>query len=384
MMHVVTFTNLFPSQRFPRRGIFVQERLRAVLGTGAVSSTVVALRPRLPFASTKQEFALDDMADVPVRYCGVPSFPKLSNWFDPFLWANAAQGAVQDALRGRRSGSIIDAHFLYPDAAAALILGKRLGVPVIASARGSDVNVKCEGMVVRRWVRWLINDSAALVTVSAALRARLIKHGFPAEKLNVIRNGVDISRFYRRDVEECRQFFGVSGRVLAVVGHLLRDKGQHIAVEALEKLPDATLLVVGEGPEWEALHALARRLKVADRVIFTGNLSHLEMPMVYSAADATVLMSAREGMPNVVLESLACGTRVIATDVGGVTEVVDRAELGQIATERSASALVSAVHDLFSNPAEFRVIADCAASLSWGSVAMRQVALYDEVLGQRK
>jgi teichuronic acid biosynthesis glycosyltransferase TuaC len=380
-MNIVTFTNLFPSDRMPRRGIFIQERMRYIASSEDVDVSVVALRPGLPFPGKgEQENPLDDIKAVSVVYQSVPSLPKISNWIDPILWANAAEPAVRAAIAGREHDSLLDAHFLYPDAAAAVILGRRLNIPVVSSARGSDVNVKCENPVMRRWVRWVVEHSAAVITVSQALRDVLESYGSPVAKVQVIRNGVDGQRFRQRDKVECRRRFGVDGTVIATVGHLLEDKGQRLTVEVLPKLPGLTLLLVGEGPDEQYLRERAITLGVADRVVFAGQVSHTDMPLVYSAADVTVLMSLREGMPNVVLESLACGTPVVATGVGGIPEVMTVAAAGMIVKDRSTAALHDALNQLLSRKRDPEATAAVAKALDWESVAIQQIALYQQVM----
>ena len=310
----------------------------------------------------------------------MPALPLITNWIEPWLWANAAERAVRAAIKGRERESVLDAHFLFPDAAAAVILGRRLGIPVVASARGSDVNVKCENHVMRRWVRWVTECSQAVITVSQALRDALIGFGAPAAKLVVIRNGVDSRRFRLRDKTECQQRFGVRGKVIVSVGHLLADKGQRFCVEVLPKLPDVTLLLVGNGPDRHTLQQHARELGVADRVVFAGQVSHADMPLAYAAADVMVLMSAREGMPNVVLESLASGTPVVATRVGGIPEVMNSAAAGVMVEERSSDALYFALDKLLKQPRDSKATAGVAKALDWESVAVQQRALYQRVL----
>jgi glycosyltransferase involved in cell wall biosynthesis len=196
----------------------------------------------------------------------------------------------------------------------------------------------------------------------------------------VIRNGVDGGRFCPRDKGECQRRFGVDGTVIATVGYLHEDKGQRLTVEVLQKLPGVTLLLVGEGPDWQYLRERASALGVADRVVFAGQVSHTDMPLVYSAADVTVLMSAREGMPNVVLESLACGTPVVATGVGGIPEVMTEAAAGVIVKDRSTAALHDALNQLLSRERNPDATAAVAKALDWESVAAQQVALYQQVM----
>ena len=376
-MRLLTYTNLYPSEALPRHGIFVEERLRHLLASGEVNAEVCALRPRNAFGEAAVP-AEELRHGVRVHYVAVPTLPKITNWIDPLLWAGATQSLATRLVGATKDDIILDAHFLYPDAVAAVILGRRLGVPVVMSARGSDVNVKCENPVMRRWVRWAARRCAAVITVSQALAERLAAFGIARDRLHVLPNGVDLEKFQPRPDSGRRP--PEAGTVLLSAGHLLAAKGHHIAVEALPDLPDTSLLIVGEGPEESALKALVEKLGVASRVRFLGYVAHEQMADLYSAADFTVLASANEGMPNVVLESLACGTRVIATDVGGVAEVMTAPEAGSIMKARRPSSVVECVVALRKANHSREATRAFATRLGWDRTVERQLSLYEQVL----
>ncbi len=378
-MRLVTFTNLYPSRDMPRHGIFIEERLRHLLAVADVQAQVIALRPALPRLHLNGA-AVEERIGIKVEYRPVPKVRGLTNWVDPWTWAAAAEPALRQAVENSGEKVILDAHFLYPDGAAAVLLGKRLGLPVVISARGSDVNVKGENPVMRRWMRWAAAHSSAIITVSEALARRLAELRIKPPILQVIPNGVDLEKFRPQDRQASRQRFGVEGKVIASVGHLVDEKGHHFAVEALAKLTDTNLLIVGEGPRKSQLQELAASLGVADRVHFTGLLPHGDMPELYSAADVLVLPSAREGMPNVILESLACGTRVVATAVGGIGEVVRSGQAGVLMGDRSTAGLIDALAELESIPGSIQETREYAAQFGWHDVVGKQVALYRDVL----
>jgi glycosyltransferase involved in cell wall biosynthesis len=309
----------------------------------------------------------------------------LTNWLDPWLWARAAESGVKQILGSRASEIILDAHFLYPDGAAAVILGRCLGLPVVITARGSDVNVKAQNAVMRRWIRWSARNCSAIVTVSQALADSLGELGIVATVLEVLPNGVDLDKFRPQDRDACRAEFGLSGKVVVSVGHLVPEKGHQIAIEAIVTLPDVELLIVGEGPERASLERQAHKLGVERRVRFLGLVPHRDMAKIYNLADALVLPSLREGMPNVILESIACGTRVVATDVGGIGEVIVSPVAGRLMRERTAAALSEALAAVLSEEVPVARIRAFAERFGWSAVIDRQLALYRRVLDpQRK
>lgn len=319
-------------------------------------------------------------AGIPVHYVNVPTLPAVTNWIDPWLWASAAEGVVKAHVAHSTEDTILDAHFLYPDGVAAALIGARLGIPTVVTARGSDVNVKGENPVMRRWMKWAGSHCAAIITVSQALADRLAQHGIEAPIVEVLQNGVDLRKFRPLDRAACRARYGARGRVLVSVGHLLADKGHHIAIEALAGMADTMLLIVGNGPQRAELTRLADKYGVASRVKFLGLVDHKDMPEVYNAADVLTLPSVREGMPNVILESLACGTPVVATNVGGIGEVITSPAAGELMTERSAAALREAVEALTARRVTLAETRAFAEQFGWGRIVDRQLELYRTVV----
>lgn len=384
-MRLLLYTNLFPSEELPRHGIFVEERLRHLVATGHIDAKVCALRPRNLFRRTAStahdgQGPTESRHGVHVTYVDVPTLPLVTNWIDPILWARASKKAALNLAGKSRSGFILEAHFLYPDAVAAVILARQMGVPVVMTARGSDVNIKCENPVMRRWVRWAAQRANAVVTVSQALADRLQAIGIAADKLHVLPNGVDLEKF--RPIEDARSRAGLEEErtVLVSVGHLLEAKGHHIAIEALASLPGATLLIVGQGPREDTLRKLAAKCGVAARVRFLGHVPHNQLAEIYSAADFTILASENEGMPNVMLESLACGTRVIATDVGGVSEVITDSVGGAILRTRSGKSVVQSVNSLIGDRNDRVRTRLFSQRFAWQGVIQRQIKFYEKLL----
>src|SRR5262249_45462330 len=145
-----------------------------------------------------------------------------------------------------------------------------------------------------------------------------------------IPNGVDTSMFYPRRNGDPKNRLGLipSTPLIVSAGYLIERKGHHKVIRALKALCDrgnAVHLAVAGGPGAEgqfepALRKLTRELGLEDRVHFLGHISQDDLAELMSAADVVCLASSREGWPNVVNESLACGTPVVATDIGGVPD----------------------------------------------------------------
>jgi teichuronic acid biosynthesis glycosyltransferase TuaC len=316
------------------------------------------------------------------RYPVVPKFGmSLAPWLMyramlPFLRRLEATQARPDA---------IDAHYLYPDGVVAAWLGRRFGLPVVITARGTDVNLLPQYVVPRRLMQGAIRDAAALIAVSAAIRQALIALGAAPGKVTVLRNGVDTSLFRPpADRAAARAALGLSRPTLISVGLLIERKGHHLAIQAMPALPAFALLIVGEGPERAELESLARRLGVQDRVRLLGARPHAELPALYGAADALVLASSREGWANVLLEAMACGTPVVASNIWGNPEVVQSHEAGLLMEARTPDAIASAVNRLFAAPPDRAATRAYAERFGWDETTQGQLRLFQEILARRK
>lgn len=383
-LRTVTYSSMYPSAALPRNGLFVEQRLLQLLSSGQVETTVVSPVPWFPlkhprfggyarFARVARSERRDGVTVVHPRY---PVIPKVGMGVAPWLMARATARAVRRVARESGPVGLIDAHYFYPDGVAAILLGRRLGIPVVITARGTDVNVIPRYRLPRRWIRWAARQAAGLIAVSEALGQRLQDLGIPSDRITVLRNGVDLDRFRPVDREAARARLGLRRRTLLSVGNLIAGKGHHFAVEALAALPETDLLIVGEGVMSGFLERQARELGLQDRVRLIGGVPHEQMPDCYRAADALVLASAREGMPNVVLESLACGTPVVATRVGGIPEVVRAPEAGVLMRERSGEALADAVKELSRRAPDRAETRRYAERFDWDETTRGQIDVF--------
>ncbi len=387
-MRLLTFSTLFPHAARPNHGIFVENRLRHLLASGQVTSTVLAPVPWFPSRSAVfGEWALHAAAPAAETRHGIeilhpryPVIPRLGMTAAPWLLYRAMLPVVARLLAGGRPFDAIDAHYIYPDGVAATWLGKRFGLPVVMTARGTDVNLIPRYARPRRLIQNAIHDCAAMVAVSAALKQVLIDLGAPDDKVTVLRNGVETSLFRPpEDRAAIRHALGVGGRVLISVGGLIERKGHHRTIEAMRALPGYTLLIVGEGPERARLSGLIAQFGLNDRVRLLGPRPHASLPGLYGAADASVLASSREGWANVLLESMACGTPVIAADIWGNPEVVRAPEAGVIYAPNTADGIAGGVRRLFAALPAREATRAYAEPFSWDETTEGQLALFRRV-----
>ena len=393
-MRILTFSSLYPNRAMPNFGIFVENRLRHLVGSSDIDVRVVAPVPWSPgrhpsfgsyarWACVPREEQRHGLTILHPRYPRLPRYGLQSQALLMAAWS-------YDTLRRlRREGfdfDLIDAHFYYPTGVAALLLGQWLDRPVVITARGSDINdYPHRYPLVRRMIAATARRAAASIAVSGALGQQLVALGAPPERVHVLRNGVDLDAFRPLDRAKARRRLGLQdGPLLASIGHLIERKGHHLAIEALTALEGYRLVVVGEGPDRAGLAALATRLGVAERVRFLGEIAHTDLAQVYSAADLLVLASSREGWANVLLEAMACGTPVVAAAVEGVGELVTSPAAGRILDERSAAAVVRAVQAVMADPPPRAATRRHAEAFSWDATSAGQLALFRDVVAARK
>jgi teichuronic acid biosynthesis glycosyltransferase TuaC len=390
-IRILSFSTLYPNPEAPYHGIFVENRLRHLTGSGEVAAMVVAPVPWFPFeheafgryasfARVPREERRHGLAVLHPRY---PVIPKVGMSSAPVLMYAALRKLFAEILKARFSFDLIDAHYFYPDGVAAVLLGRRLGKPVVITARGTDVNLLPEYRVPRRLVRWAATQSAGVIAVSEALRERLIELGVPGGRVQVLRNGVDLALFAPQDRAAARRELGLDadGPVVLSVGWLIPRKGQDLAIRAVAAMPEVTLLIVGEGAQAPALKRLAAQLGLSGRVRFLGSMPHERLAQVYSAADVLLLASSREGLPNVVLEALACGTPVVTSAVWGTAEVV-APQAGRLVKERTPEAIAGALRALLAAPPPRAAVRAHAERFAWGPTTAGQIRLFKSILGR--
>lgn len=389
-VRTLLFSTLYPSAVRPTHGIFVETRLRELLKTGAVDTRVVAPVPWFPSRNARWgDYAR--MASTPLRETrhGIdvrhPRYlvvPKVGMTVSPVLLAWAARPAVQALIDDGFDFDLIDAHYYYPDGVAAALLARWFGKPFCVTARGTDLNLIPQHALPKAMIRWASKQADASIGVCSALMDVLRGwRDVDSSRLHVMRNGVDLQRFRPWPQAEMRRELGLSGAPLLLsVGHLIERKGHHLAIDALAALrqqhPQAHLVILGEGPERARLQRQVADLGLQGRVTLAGALPNDQLARWYSAADALVLASSREGWANVLLESMACGTPVVASRIWGTPEVVTTAAAGRLVDDRTGAGFARALADLLAAPPARHQVRAYAEGFSWDATSRAQTDLF--------
>jgi glycosyltransferase involved in cell wall biosynthesis len=378
-MRVLAITKIFPNAAEPFSSPFNRQQLGAL--AGLCDLEILATIPWFPGARALARWSpAGRLVDVPEReqidglevehprFLFVPRLPAISG----VLYAASLLAPVR-ARRGRVD--VVLGSWAYPDGFAAILLAERLGVPAVVKVHGSDINVVAKMKGPRRALSWALPRAARVVAVSRPLADAVAELGVARERIELVRNGVNTSLFCPHDRSQARRTLGLpeDDKIVLYVGRLEREKGVFDLVEAYARMGRArrgvSLVLLGGGVGQSDCERLARQLGVDVRM--PGAVQLAEVPNWLAACDVFTLPSWNEGTPNVVLEALACGRRVVATRVGGVPDVVESAELGELVPPREpamlAEALIRAVRTSY---APERIVGACAPS-TWTESAER-------------
>ncbi len=372
-MRILTITTLYPNAAAPAHGVFVENRMADFADRTGAHVRVIAPVPWFPFdnaafgryAAFARAPAHETRRGIEISHPRYAIPPKVGMTYAATALERAIRKEVQRQVDAGADFDVIDAHYLYPDGVAAARVAADLGKPLILTARGSDVSEIPAFPRQRRMILSAIAVADAVICVAAALKEELVRLGAPAEKVHVLRNGVDLDLFRPRARDAAKAALGVTGRTVASVGHLIDRKGHDLVIDAVAAIPDATLLITGDGPERGALEARAQAAGVTDRTRFLGPRPHNELADVYSAADVLALGSTREGWPNVLLEAMACGTPAVAAPVWGCGEVIAAPAAGRLAEERSPAAFAAALSSILDADWDRAATRTYAEAFSW-------------------
>jgi len=379
-LRILTFTSLYPNRVNPLQGIFIHQRVLHLARRPGNFVEAIAPVPYFPswlplprwrqFSQIPREEEIDG---VRIHYPRYPLLPRISMPAHGMLMYLSSLSLCL-RLHRKKTFDCIDAHFVYPDGFAAVRLGRDLKLPVVVSARGTDINLYSSFRLIRPMLRWTLANAAGAIAVSADLKNKMIALGIPEAKIQVIANGVDTERFQPLDAKSARKQLGISeeGGILVSVGSLIESKGHHLLIAAVAKLaaqfPKLRLYVIGEGVYRAKLEELVREKRLEDKVFLPGNRPNEELPQWFSAADLSCLISSREGWPNVISEALACGTPVLATRIGGIPEIVTSPELGMF-VEREVDSIAAGLEQALTKSWNREEIARRSRSRSWDAVA---------------
>ncbi len=308
------------------------------------------------------------------------------------LYFLAAERALRRLIAAQRI-DLVHAHWILPNGFVAARAAAAAGIPYAATLHGSDVFMAERNGLFRALARRALRGAAHVTSCSSELRHRLLAIGGErhAEKVLLVANGTDIEPPVGNAVEELGHRFDLSGRLVVAVGRLVYKKGFRYLLQAAPQIlaqdPEVRIVIGGDGDIEEELRAQAAQLDLGDRILFTGGLSHPEVLALIAASEIFVMPSIRDpkgnvdGLPIVVLEAMAGGRPVVASDVSGMPLAIEDDVSGLLVEEKNPDALAAAVNGLLADGELARRLGEAARlrvaeELNWDAVAEVHHRLY--------
>ncbi|HVR63404.1 MAG TPA: glycosyltransferase family 4 protein [Polyangia bacterium] len=393
-LRVLIITKIFPNSEEPLSAPFNRQQFVALSRRCDVE--VLATIPWFPAAGLFRRWstagrlqavpAEETIDGVAVAHPRVFYIPRFGRSFQGAFYAASVLPAV---LRRRGRFDVILGSWAYPDGVAALAVANLCGVPAVVKLHGSDIDVLSTWFGPRQNMRLFLPRADRVVAVSRALAEKVIALGVPRARVDVVANGVDRDLFSPRDRAAARAALGHGGdrrRWLLFVGRIEEAKGaldlcRAFARSAAAAEGSATLVMVGNGKAASACRDVTQAL--GDRVLFAGEKPHDEVAQWMAACDTLILPSHHEGTPNVVLEALASGRRVIGTEVGGIPDVLASEELGQLVPPRDEAALAAAIDREVARDYDAAAVAALGGRSGWDDSAARLEAVLARAVRDR-
>ncbi len=351
-MKLLFVSNLFPNLAEPVRGIFNAQQVAALSKLCEV--TVVA--------PTNQTMSDENRAGVKVIHPKFFHVPVLSRPLNGWLFARA----IEPVIRRERFDRVL-VSWAYPDAYGVMLVAEKLKFPFATTVLGSDVNVFFDNPTRKQQILRALHASRVVFAKSKALQTRLVAEGIESV---IDYNGIDREKFQPRDrAEACRQLgLDPKRRRVLYVGNLLPVKGPTVLARAIERLQDTEVVFVGSGPEKISAGRCA------------GVRPHEEIPLWMNASDVLCLPSLNEGLPNVALEAMACGLPVVASNVGGLPEIVQEGVNGFLVAPSNSSALAEALRQAFDMKWDHDAIRASVSQFDWDVNARALLTVLEKIV----
>jgi glycosyltransferase involved in cell wall biosynthesis len=385
-MKIAVVTRYFPSSAEPWQGRSAYQTLRILAREADVR--VFFPNARYPSWLKPRSRSYDKLdasycpPDVKVNYYDFPALPLVSRPLNGWMAARVLLPHIRSF-----APDIILSFFLYPESYAALKIGKVLAVPVVARSMGSDIN-RIGDPISALHTRTVLREVDFLITVSEDLRRKAVDMGAAPEKARTIVNGCDQSVFHVRDRLAARHQLRIDPAAEAVVyiGRMDVKKGLRELVDAAAALhlqrPTLRVYMVGEGPDKTLIQSAIDANKAADFVHVLPGCSFDEVAVWMAATDVVTLPSYMEGCPNVILEALACGRPVVATNVGGIPEIMSE-ECGRLVPPRDPAELAHALASVLDRTWDAAAIS-AHWSRSWDNVAAELLEIFESLVSARQ
>jgi glycosyltransferase involved in cell wall biosynthesis len=383
-MRITVVTSYFPTSSRRYNGTSAVQTLRSLARYADIRVICpIARYPRVKWLSPPgYDLAnpRERVSEFDTTYFNYPAVALLTRPVNGFT----CTARLLPLVRAAKPDVILN-YWLYPDGYSAVRVGRRLGVPVVVGTIGSDLLTRND-VVTRYLVRRTLRTADAVIAVSDDLRRRALDEDGSPGKISTIRNGCDHRVFHEGDQSDARRALQLpdGDEVILYVGALTRSKGlgelTTAFIELAKTRPTARLVLVGQGVYGDTVRQRLLAAGLDNRLVMPGYHTAARVAQWMRAADVLCLPSYSEGCPNVVIEALACGRPVVATNVGGTSELIDPTG-GLLVPPRDPVQLRDALDRALDTSWDSGTIAR-TSSRSWDQVADETLAVCRTVLGR--
>ena len=334
--------SLFPSSVTPYTGLFVSHRLSALRAYLPQETPffIVSPTPYFPFKHkcfkhysiyAQKPKNIIQYKGFDVAYPRYIQVPLSNSCFSGYFTYLSIKHYYQYFIKKYGLPKMLIAEYGFPDAIAIYELSKIHNIPYCVTMRGSDISYFMMINAIRPKMILALMNAKAIICVSHTMKQELNDiFNIPSDKITVIGNGVSNHIFKITQSDIRNKYHITTLYIICSVGGLIQRKNHQFAIQAMQYLPNHSLLIVGTGAEHNNLKALIEQLNLQNRVFLLGEKSQELLAEIYSNSDLFLLCSLSEGRPNVVLEALACGTPVLTSAVQGVDELITHDNYGKI------------------------------------------------------
>ncbi len=402
-MNLIVLSHMYPKTYAPNDGIFVHEQVKALKQVIDGNITVIVPVPWSPkilwfkkkwreYGQAERENLIDGIKVYYPRYLMIPAryFSRFQAIHGIFIYLSA-KALVKKLIRMNQQETVLHSHTILYDGFAGGLLKRKYKIPHICTIHGSDINIyPFRNKLNLSFVKFALNNCDQVVTVSYKLKEKTELISDKLNNISVINNGADPGKFYPmlKEIAKRKLEIKENGKIILFVGDLKPVKGVKYLIKAFAQLQrdyknDTTALyLIGDGIERGNLEALASELHVEKKVYFLGRKAHDEIPLWMNAADIFVLPSISEGFPTVIPEAMMCGLPVVASNVGGIPEIVVHGQTGFLVMSKESGSLAEYIK-LLAEDANLRkkfsqAALDGSIKYTWENNAAEYVKIYED------
>ena len=402
-MNLIVLSHLYPKSNVIYYGTFVKEQVQALESLVEGTITVISPVPWSPrflwFKKKWKEYGQTERIniedEIKVYYPRYLLFPgKSFSSIEGFFIYVSVRSLIKKLIKTNKSNTVLHSHTILPDGLAGVLIKRKFKIPHICTIHGSDINkYPFKNKLSMFLTKYALGNCDRIITVSRKLKEKTLSILNELNDISVIYNGANHKVFKPISRTFLEQKFKIeknNNKIIMFVGNLKTVKGCEYLIIAFSELlkvcnrDDIMLYFIGDGDKKRDLVKMTKSLGVDKKVFFLGSKPHDQIPLWLNISDIFVLPSISEGFPTIIPEAMMCGVPVIASDVGGISEIITTNKTGFLTKPGNIEEIVSCIKLLLDNENIRQQIIETAKNESkrytWENNALECIRKYNEVL----